>query len=112
MKFNQDFFTFRDGEHFHLYTVRQPDSDQPPLNYAVQLRTLNPPPGPRRTKRDCDGVEIVNAAVVACRWVERHDEQGSGWQWMQMSPLAKEQVGDVLIDSECPYDIWYYMKVI
>ena len=112
MEFKQDFFTFRDGEHFHLYTVRQPDSSQPPLKYAVQLRSLDFPDGNYRTFRDCDGAEVVNAAVVACQWVKRDDEDGSGWQWMQMSPVTKELVGDVLIDSGCAVDTWYYMEVI
>lgn len=103
---NYEAFSMRDGE---IATIleHQPDNGR---WFAVMMSPVPPMPGPMQAHREIDGltVEPVElAAVIACQ--KRRDT--GEFVWMQLSPLTKEVIGDVLFNSRAEKGRWYYALI-
>ena len=95
-------FALRDGESVTVVT-EQPTSGR---WFAVQARTVSMPDGAQSPIREADGKPVEQAAIIACQ----QNMEGL-WQWMQLSPATKENIGDLLFDGNAEKDVWYYCVV-
>ncbi len=97
-------FALRDHEQSQLF-VEKPDDGR---FIAVMARSVEMPPGERSKVRAMDDAPVEQAAILAAEW----SHQNQSWHWLQISPPSKEHIGDLLFDSECEKDRWYYLVVI
>ena len=103
MQINNEVFTLRSGEKLEL-SAQEPEDG---CYLAVQLRSIEMPPGERHKGRPTDGVKVEQCAVLACERV-----QGK-WQWQPIGMPSKESIGDYMIDvCHCEKDRWYFLKII
>ena len=103
MNLENEVFSIRDGEKLQLWDGK-PEGIR---SIAVMARTVEMPEGPRAQVRACDGAPIENAAILACEF----QHNGQCWQWLQLSPCTKENIGDLMFNNHCERDKWYYLSV-
>ena len=94
-------FAIRDGEWSSLYEQRPTEGRW----FAIQARTVSFPEGPTHPVRQSDQALVENAAIIACQIVD------GKWQWMQLSPPTKADIGDLLFDCNAEKDKWYYLVI-
>jgi hypothetical protein len=73
--------------------------------FAVMARSVVFPGGPSHPVRVSDGLPVEAAAILACQ------KRDGLWQWMQLSPVTKENIGDLVFDSNAEKDRWYFVIV-
>jgi hypothetical protein len=94
-------FALRDSE-----VVRILDAEPPGGRWiCVMARSVDFPAGEVDPNRKSDGAPVERAGILAC-----HKVRGK-WQWLQLSPITKEQIGDLMFDSNVDLDKWYYVDI-
>lgn len=88
-------FSFRNGETFSV----SPGVVLDGARYIVMLTAVPPMPEPRSDV-------AANLCVIAAEFTD------SQWQWMQMCPDTKEEVGAFLEKHKAPVGVWSEMVVI
>lgn len=96
-------FSLRDGEKIEILET-QPESG---TWFAVQARTVEMPPGERNPVRTTDGAPVEQAAILGCQI----SNERKTWQWLQLAPLTKELIGDLLFNNGAEKDRWYFVRV-
>lgn len=94
-------FALRHGEHLQGFLEEPETGDW----IAVMLRSVEMPSGPRQEKRKSDGAPVEMCAILACHKVD------GAWQWLQLSAVSKEVIGDHFFDSNAPKDVWLYLQI-
>ncbi len=99
-----EMFALRGGEYLQLADVGEP------FDFAVMLRTVKLPDGPK-VEKDHKGDPVESLAIIGAKIERRPEGQGeSGWQWMYISPATKEYIGNFLIGVVEP-DQWNYLRI-
>lgn len=100
-------FSLRDGEYVSL------GKDQPTEGtwFAVMAKSVPQPPGEIVSNREVPGLESLSvemAAIIACQ-IRMSDNK---YVWMQLSPMTKEIIGDLMFDCKAELDQWYFATVL
>lgn len=99
---DNEVFAIRDGESTTILEERPTEG----RFIAVMARSVFMPDGPRSLQRRSDGAPVEMAAILSCQ-INTDGE----WQWTQLSPPTKENIGDLLFDSGAEKDKWYYAAI-
>lgn len=102
-----ELFSLRDGESLK-FGGEQPSSG---TWFAVMAVPVPSPPGERSLKRVFPGLpdaDVTDLAIIAC---EKRRSDGK-FLWMQLSPFAKEFIGDFLVENNAPHNVWIYVTVV
>jgi hypothetical protein len=94
-------FALRHGEQYKIIDIK-------PIKgrwIAIMAQSVQFPFGPYAKARQSDGAPVEQAAILACQMVD------GLWQWLQLSPPTKENIGDLLFDSGADKDAWYYLEI-
>lgn len=92
-------FSLRDGELVST-SLTEPKSGR---YLAVMLRSLSFPG--HMSEITADGKNVEPLAVLAAEKIR------GAWFWCHLSPLTKRLIGDLLFDSNSPFDTWVYVSI-
>jgi len=86
--------SIRSGCSYHLFSGMPQNANEVRL-WAVMARTVSPP-GPLAS-----GEQIAMIAAEA--------QKGGKWNWVALSPNARQLFGEIMADGNCNVDEWYIM---
>lgn len=102
-----ELFSLRDGEAFAIYEQEEkvPSTG---VSIAVQLVPIREFPTEDYDDKAYNGEPVCFRAVIAAR---RQAITGL-WQWVQLSPITKERIGDLLHNEmEAKSNTWYFCHI-
>lgn len=101
MILENEVFALRPGEVIQGFYERPTSGEW----ICVMLRSVEMPAGEKHPVRLSDGAPVEACAVLACHLVD------GKWQWLQLSAVSKEAIGDHFFDNNAPKDQWLYLVI-